>query len=303
MYRAEQSHWWYQGMAALTRSVLEIFYAPGSGLTILDAGCGTGGGLLFLSRYGSVTGLDISAHALCFCAERECTKVTRASVMALPFREKSFDLVTSFDILYFEGIDDQTALRETARVLRPGGRLLIRVPAFDWLRGTHDARVSTAHRYTSKELADKLVERGFEIEFMSYANMILFPLALLKRFFERWRLTPQQDSDIAVNVGAFSSFLKSCLVFESRLIRFWRLPFGLSVVAMAKKSQLLSASADSLRDKGTKGQRGKVRFLSASFSALCLCAFATLCLHRGAETKLKSPPKGEGFSPIPREGQ
>ena len=129
MYRAEQSHWWYQGMAALTRSVLEIFYAPGSGLTILDAGCGTGGGLLFLSRYGSVTGLDISAHALCFCAERECTKVTRASVMALPFREKSFDLVTSFDILYFEGIDDQTALRETARVLRPGGRLLIRVPA------------------------------------------------------------------------------------------------------------------------------------------------------------------------------
>jgi ubiquinone/menaquinone biosynthesis C-methylase UbiE len=303
MYRAEQSHWWYQGMAALTRSVLEIFYAPGSGLTILDAGCGTGGGLLFLSRYGSVTGLDISAQALCFCAERGCAKVTRASVMALPFREKSFDLVTSFDILYFEGIDDQTALRETARVLRPGGRLLIRVPAFDWLRGTHDARVSTAHRYTSKELADKLVERGFEIEFMSYANMILFPLALLKRFAERWRLAPQRDSDIAVNVGFFSGLLKGCLVFESKLIRFWRLPFGLSVVAMAKKSQLLSASADSLRDKGTKGQRGKVRSLSASFSALCLCAFSTLCLHRGAETKLKSPPKGEGFSPIPREGQ
>jgi ubiquinone/menaquinone biosynthesis C-methylase UbiE len=235
MYRAEQSHWWYQGMAAITRSILEIFYAPGSGLAILDAGCGTGAGLLFLSRYGTVTGLDLSAHALCFCAERGCSEVTRASVMALPFQDEVFDLVTSFDTLYFEGIHDEAALNETSRVLRPEGRLLIRVPAFDWLRGTHDTKVSTAHRYSSKELADKLVKGGFEIELLSYANMILFPLALIKRFSERWRLAPQQDSDIAVNVGALSRFFRSCLVLESRLIRFWRLPFGLSLLAMAKK--------------------------------------------------------------------
>jgi len=239
MYRAEQSHWWYQGMAAITRSILEIFYVPGSGLAILDAGCGTGAGLLFLSQYGSVTGLDISAHALRFCADRGCTEVTRASVMALPFRDETFDLVTSFDILYFEGIRDEIALQETARVLRPGGRALIRVPAFDWLRGTHDdVRVSTAHRYTSKELAGKLVKSGFKIELLSYANILLFPLALLKRFTERWRLTPQQDSDIEVSVGAFSGLLKSCLVLESRLIRYWRFPFGLSVVAVAKKNSL-----------------------------------------------------------------
>jgi ubiquinone/menaquinone biosynthesis C-methylase UbiE len=235
MYRAEQSHWWYQGMAAITRSVLEMFYAPGSGLAILDAGCGTGAGLVFLSRYGSVTGLDISHYALRLCSDRGCTQITRASVMALPFRAKTIDLVTSFDILYFEGIHDETALHETARVLRPGGRVFIRVPAFDWLRGTHDVKVSTAHRYTSKEMARKLMKAGFEIEFISYANMILFPLALLKRFSERW-WTPQQDSDIAVNVRAFSGLLRSCLVLESRLMRCWRLPFGLSVIAMAKKT-------------------------------------------------------------------
>jgi len=236
MYRAEQSHWWYQGMAAVTRSILEIFYLPGSGLAILDAGCGTGAGLLFLSQYGSVIGLDISPYALRFCADRGCKEVTRASVMALPFRDEAFDLVTSFDILYFEGIHDETALQETARILRPGGRLLIRVPAFDWLRGTHDARVSTAHRYTSKELADKLVTEGFKVEFISYANMILFPLALFKRFAEKWRPAPQHDSDIAVNVGAFSGLLRSCLVLESHLIRHRRFPFGLSVIAVAKKS-------------------------------------------------------------------
>jgi SAM-dependent methyltransferase len=183
-----------------------------------------------------VTGLDISSHALDFCTERGCKEVGRASVMALPFKDERFDLVTSFDILYFEGIHDETALGETARVLRPGGRLLIRVPAFDWLRGTHDVKVSTAHRYTSKELALKLAKSGLEIEFMSYANMILFPLALLKRFAEKWRLAPQQDSDIAVNLGAFSGLLKGCLVLESRLIPWLRLPFGLSVVAVAKKT-------------------------------------------------------------------
>jgi ubiquinone/menaquinone biosynthesis C-methylase UbiE len=236
MYRAEQSHWWYQGMAAITRSVLEIFYPPGSGLRILDAGCGTGAGLLFLSQYGSVTGLDISPHALRCCAERGCTEVARASVMALPFQAESFDLVTSFDILYFQGVRDETALQEAARTLRPGGRLLLRVPAFDWLRGTHDARVSTAHRYTSKELSGKLAKGGFEVEFMSYVNTILFPLALLKRFSERWWAPSQQDSDLTVNVGAFSHFFRSCLVLESRLIRYRRFPFGLSVVAVAKKT-------------------------------------------------------------------
>jgi SAM-dependent methyltransferase len=235
MYRAELSHWWYKGMAAISQSILGAFYAPGSGLRILDAGCGTGAGLLFLSQYGSVTGLDLSPHAIRFCAERGCREVARASVMALPFRDKTFDLVTSFDILYFKGIHDEVALQEAARVLNAGGRLLIRVPAFDWLRGTHDARVSTAHRYTSKELSEKLVRSGFEIEFMSYANMILFPFALLKRLSERW-LAPQEDSDIAVKVGVFSGFLRKCLVLESRLMRHRPFPFGLSVIAVGKKN-------------------------------------------------------------------
>jgi SAM-dependent methyltransferase len=253
MYRAEQTHWWYQGMAAISRSILGTFYAPGSGLRILDAGCGTGAGLLFLSQYGSVTGLDISVHASRFCAERGCREVARASVMALPFRHKTFDLVTSFDILYFEGIHDEIALQEASRVLRPGGRLLIRVPAFDWLRGTHDARVSTAHRYTSKELADKLLKSGFEIEFMSYANMILFPLALVKRLSEKC-FAPQESSDIAVKVGVFSSFLRTCLVLESRLIRHRRFPFGLSVVAMAKKNSFRRSEEPEPRSsRATKG--------------------------------------------------
>ena len=234
MYRSEQSHWWYQGMAAITRSLIRGLGIEGSGLRILDAGCGTGAGLMFLAQYGLVTGIDISGHALRFCAARGRRELARASVMALPFRERIFDLVTSLDILYFRGIHDRTALKEAKRVLRPGGRLLIRVPAFDWLRGIHDMRVSTAHRYTSRELANKLASIGFEVEYIGYANMFLFPFAVFKRFFEK-SLFSHKGCDLEVDVGILSGLLKHCLVLESRLIPKWCLPFGLSVVAVGRK--------------------------------------------------------------------
>ena len=234
MYRCEQSHWWYQGMAAITRSLLRDLGMHGC-LRILDAGCGTGAGLIFLAQYGSATGIDISGHALRFCAVRGLAELAQASVMALPFRERIFDLVTSLDILYFRGIHDRTALEEAERVLRPGGRLLIRVPAFDWLRGIHDMRVSTAHRYTSRELVNKLKSSGFEVEYISYANMFLFPLAVFKRFFEKW-LFARTDCDLEVNVGILSGLFRRCLVLESRFIPKWRFPFGLSLVAVGRKS-------------------------------------------------------------------
>jgi SAM-dependent methyltransferase len=236
MYLAEGSHWWYQGMSAITQRIMETHLSPAAGGRphILDAGCGTGGGMLFLSRYGMVTGIDISSDAVSFCSERGCKRVVKGSVMALPFLSESFDLVTSFDILYFKNIDDGVALREASRVLRPEGRMIIRVPAFNWLRGTHDNKVSTRHRYTLRELAGKMERNGFEIDFINYANTILFPAAAVKRFLEKW-LPPQRDSDVTLEMGAFSNILKLCLLLESRIIMKWRFPFGLSVVALGRK--------------------------------------------------------------------
>ena len=234
MYRAEESHWWYRGMSAITERMMETYFSPGALPHILDAGCGTGGGILFLSRYGTVTGVDISSDAVRFCSERGCKKVVKGSVMALPFLSETFDLVTSFDILYFEKIDDRVALREASRVLRPGGKMIVRVPAFNWLRGTHDIKVSTRHRYTLRELAGKMAQSGFEIELINYANTILFPAAALKRLLEKW-MPPQRDSDITLEMGIFSKILNLCLLVESRVITKWRFPFGLSVIALARK--------------------------------------------------------------------
>ncbi|MGD2126360.1 MAG: class I SAM-dependent methyltransferase [Desulfobacteraceae bacterium] len=234
MYRAEESHWWYQGMARITRKIVENYYHPGGGLRILDAGCGTGAGMILLSDYGMVTGLDLSPYAIRFCLKRGTRRIARASVMALPFPDQSFDLVTSFDILYFEKISDEIALHEYARVLIPGGRIILRVPAFDWLRGVHDEKVSTGHRYTLEELSGKIAHSGLQPEFINYVNSILFPLVVLKRLSEKW-LPMQTDSDIAVNMGLLGLIFKYCLILESHLVKRYRFPFGVSLVAVGRK--------------------------------------------------------------------
>lgn len=221
-------------MSAITQAIIEKYYPRGKQPRILDAGCGTGGAIKFLSRYGKVIGFDISEHALRFCQGRGVQNIARASVMDIPFADETFDLVIALDVLYFVNIDDEAALREFYRTLVPGGRLVIRVPAFNWLRGIHDIKVATGHRYTLKELTGKIERNGLLPEFISYTNALLFPLIVLKRVVEKW-LPPQADSDITINVGHLRKLFEYCLVLESHFIKKHSLPFGVSVIAAARK--------------------------------------------------------------------
>jgi len=236
MYQAEQTHWWYQGMERITRAILNRWYAPGAGLRILDAGCGTGGVMEYLAEYGRVIGFDFAATALHFCRLRGKDGLARASVMFLPFADASFDLVVSFDVLCEHAVlDDVAALRELARALAPGGRVLLRLPAYNWLRGQHDRAVHIRHRYTSKELAHKLTLVGLSVEQLSFANMFLFPAALIKRLSER--LWPPRDgrSDLTLGSGPFNDLLRAVLGAEAPWVARRRLPFGLTVVAVGRK--------------------------------------------------------------------
>jgi len=235
---ANESHWWYRGMAAITRSLIDAYYPRGINSRILDTGCGTGAAMAMLSSYGTVTGMDISPHAIDLCKRRGSLQVTRASVMSLPFADDTFDLVTSLDVLYFVDVDDEIALKEFARVLMPGGRFIVRVPAFDWLRGIHDVKVSTGHRYTLRELSEKMERNGIPPDFMSYANTILFPVIVLKRFSEKWT-PPQRHSDIAVNMGFLERLFEYCLILESHLITKLPFPFGLSIFGFGQKPSKL----------------------------------------------------------------
>lgn len=235
MYKIEDSHWWYQGMASMVRNVIRKFCWQGETLRILDAGCGTGANMRMLAAYGDVIGLDLSPHAIHLSRKRGQKNVMRASVMALPFASESFDIVASFDILYFAGMDDELALREARRVLVLGGKMILRVPAFDWLRGIHDEKVSTGHRYTLNEIAKKMERNGLQVIFINYVNTILFPLILLKRLGEKF-LPGQTDSDIAIDLGPLDTLFRACLTLESQVITRISIPFGVSILAVGKKS-------------------------------------------------------------------
>ncbi len=239
MYRVEDEHWWYRGMASITRTMLARWYGASSSLRILDAGCGTGSAMTaLLPAYGCVTGVDIHPLALQFCRKRGISRIACASILDLPFGSAEFDLVTSFDVLYEKAVDsDLAALREFARVLVPNGRVLLRLPAYDWLRGRHDEMVHTKKRYTAKEVAHLLAEGGFMVEHITFANMFLFPLAVLKRIGETLFSAREGQSDLNLNAGIFNTIFEKILTSESALIARNSLPFGLSVVAVGRKEQ------------------------------------------------------------------
>src|SRR5438309_3910201 len=147
MARREERHWWYAGMRRVALAVLEGAIRGRRGLRILDAGCGTGGTTVELRRFGDVVGVDLAWEALEPASGRGLRELARASIEQLPFGGATFDVVTSFEVVYHLGVaSDMSALTELRRVLKPAGLLLLRVPAHDWLRGQHDRLVHTLHR-------------------------------------------------------------------------------------------------------------------------------------------------------------
>jgi Methylase involved in ubiquinone/menaquinone biosynthesis len=242
MAAVEAQHWWYGGMRAIAAALLDPLYARRQDLRILDAGCGTGGNALFLQRYGQVTGLDLAAEAIESAKVRMHRRCLRGSVLSLPFNDASFDLVTSFDVLYHRGVTDEVAaLREAWRVLRPGGRLLLRLPAYEFLRGKHDRAVHTRRRYTAHDVQSLLRRAGFIVEHCSYINSLLFPLALAQRLLEK--AVPsleQQQSDMTLPPAVINQILRWPLMLEAAWLRLkGRFPVGLSIICLAHSGKLI----------------------------------------------------------------
>ena len=239
MYRVEDTHWWYLGMEQITRQLLDRFLPdndPARSLKILDAGCGTGAVMKYLLPYGEVVGFDFSAEALRFSRQRGLTRLTQASVVNMPFADQRFDLIVSFDVICEMSIDENVALQECRRILKPGGLAVLRLPAYDWLRGHHDEATHIRHRFTRGELNRLLRQNGLEPVRLSYANTVLFPLVVLKRQSERVLKSNQAGSDLTLDPGPFNRAFRAILTAEAPLIRSVGLPFGLTVVALARRA-------------------------------------------------------------------
>ena len=240
MARREERHWWYAGMRRVALAVLEKTLAGRRGLRILDAGCGTGGTTIELRRFGDVVGVDLAWEALEPARDRGLHALARASIERLPFGSGTFDVATSFEVVYHLGVtNDGVALAEIHRVLKPGGVFLLRVPAHDWLRGEHDRLVHTRHRYSRDEVARKLGSAGFSIDRLSWANSALFAPAAAKRLLERVSADGHDgaagEPDLWQPPGPVNAVLESAVAVESQVIpRGVPLPFGLSILAVAR---------------------------------------------------------------------
>jgi SAM-dependent methyltransferase len=235
LYDLEERHWWYLGMRDIVSSLLATHLNGRRPLRILDAGCGTGGMTKYLRRFGVSFGVDVAPEAVAGCRRRKLSTVAQASVEQLPFASTSFDLVVSFDVLYHQAVvNDAAALAEFNRVLRPGGILVVRVPAYDWLRGRHDVAVHTRHRYSRGELRQKLAASGFQPRKLTYANSLLFPVAALKRMTEGTKGTLRMDLELPS--PAINLLLLLALRLESAMLHVVSFPWGLSVMAVATKA-------------------------------------------------------------------
>jgi SAM-dependent methyltransferase len=236
MYEAEEAQWWYAGQRAIASALLEPAIGGGGPRPrrLLDAGCGTGFNLLALSGLGRAVGVDLAPEAIAFCRERG-VRAVRASLLALPFPDASFDAVTSFDAIYHAWVtDDRAAVAEMARVVRPGGVVLVRVPALRVLWGAHDAEVQSRHRYTRAELRALLESCALRVERATYCNSILFPLLLGRRTLDR--LLGREGSDVGFLPAPLEGVFRRALLAEAALVRRgFSLPVGASVTALARR--------------------------------------------------------------------
>ena len=237
LYRLEDRLWWFVGMRRIAAALLAPALA-GDTLRILDAGCGTGGALRWLAPYGRVWGVDRSPDALTYCRQRRLTRVCQGSLLALPYPDATFDLVTSFDVLYHRGVpDDVASLRELRRVVRPDGWGLVRVPALPALWSSHDEAVHARQRYRLGELRAKAAQAQWEVIRGTYANTLLLPLAAATR----WAKSTRQksagrtgESEVQAAPGVVNAVLTAILSLEAQWLRRADLPLGLSALVLLR---------------------------------------------------------------------
>ncbi len=223
MDQAESRMWWYRALHTRLAAALADIDGP-----VLDAGCGTGGLLATLPR--ACFGLEYFEPAAHLAAAKSGASICVGSINALPYADSSFAAAVSADVLCHAAVDPAIALAELHRVLRPGGRLVLNLPAYQWLLAAHDLRVHNARRFTATAARALLAAAGFTAIRTRYWNSLLLPLMILQRKILARRHNAASD------VAAFSPWLDATLHGITRLERHLpALPFGGSVLVTATR--------------------------------------------------------------------
>lgn len=238
MYDMEEDYWWYVGLHRLILNVLRERRSGEHAPTVLDAGCGTGRLITMLKTEGfQAVGIDFAAEALRLSTSRGIGDLVQASIEQIPYKSDTFDLLVSLDVLSCLDTDQRRrAFGEMRRVVKPGGYVVLNLPAYDFLRSSHDAAQHIIHRFSRGEVRSMLRQTGFTPEVCTYRNTLLFPLAATVRLLRRSSTsTTCPQSDLRPIPRPVNSFLTQILLSENHLIRKGvRLPAGLSLFCIAR---------------------------------------------------------------------
>ena len=237
----EDRHWWHRSRLAVAARYVDRM-GLGERARILDVGCGTGGTTRFLLRYGAVTGVDRSALALEH-ARRAVPGATLvqadANRLGALFAPASFDLITFFNVLYHQWLlDDQTVLDGAARLLRPGGHLLLTEPAFGILMRRHDRLDMGKRRYRLRDFRRYFDAAGLRYGAGQYFNALAVPACLALALLDRLR-PPADDTASAAEMELPSSGLNEAMrrymEVESRVLGALAIPVGVTLIAVGRK--------------------------------------------------------------------
>lgn len=234
LLEVDEHHWWYRGRRRIVRAQLDRLALP-AGAHILDAGCGSGRTLQELADYGQVRGIELDPASAQIAGSRGLGEVKIGRVEELPWEDRTFDLITSLDVIEHTP-DDRAALAELRRVAKPGGWLLLTVPAYQVLFSLHDAANHHYRRYNRKTLARPAREAGWSVERMSYFNSLALAPAAVIRLAERGK---QLQDGYTPHVELGPRWLNSVFDLPMRAEARWlargrRLPAGLSLLALLR---------------------------------------------------------------------
>jgi SAM-dependent methyltransferase len=235
IHEVEEWHWWYRGRRRVIGALIARLGLPPA-TEILDAGCGSGRNMVDLASYGTVTGLEIADASVLWARDRGVGAVVQGSITEAPFADERFDFAVCLDVL--EHIDDEPqALRELRRVVRPGGTLLVTVPAYQWLWSEHDLVNHHKRRHTRRTLAAVAAQAGWVTDWSTYFNCCLLPVAATHRRLSRLRHSVDEPvSDLGLTPLRLNGLLETPLHLEAQIIgRGRRIPAGLSLMAVLRK--------------------------------------------------------------------
>lgn len=237
MAELEDNYWWHVGRKSIISHQmkrLDLNKRP----KILNIGCGTGGMIPLFEQYGDVTNTDISDEAIKFCRQHGYKNVVKYNGKKLPFNTREFDMVIATDVLeHIENDDD--ALAEWRKLLKPNGHLLITVPAYQWLWSEHDESLHHYRRYSASQLHNKVNQNGYKVIKRSYAIAFSFPVIVAYRLVSSvsGKDKSKKASSYVILPKLINDLFTNLLRVEARILKYANFPFGTSILIIASNDK------------------------------------------------------------------